>query len=53
MYVNTKNIAVETTVGIRGSGAEGEMDVVVGVNSIYLIYLIHFKNLFKCHNVPP
>jgi hypothetical protein len=47
--VITKIIPVETVPRIRGegmkeSGGEGEYS---------MIYLIHCKNLCKCHNVPP
>jgi hypothetical protein len=49
MYVNAKIIPVETVPGIWG----GEMkESSEGVNS-NMLYLIHCKNLCKCHNVPP
>jgi hypothetical protein len=48
MYVNAKMIPVETTPEIRG-GKIKEKDS--GSNSC-MIYLMHCKNLFKCHNVP-
>jgi hypothetical protein len=41
MYVNAKMIPVETTPGM-----------VVGMNSS-MMYLVHCKNFYKCHNVPP
>jgi hypothetical protein len=45
MYVNAKMIPFETTPGMEGEGVEG-------VNSC-MVYLIHCKNLCKCHNVFP
>jgi hypothetical protein len=50
MYVNAKMIPVETVPGVGG----GKMKETGrgGVNS-NVIYLIHCKNLCKCHNVPP
>jgi hypothetical protein len=50
VYVNANMIPVETVPGIRGGGAKGEWWR--GRNSS-LIYLIHCKNLCKCHSVPP
>jgi hypothetical protein len=50
VYVKAKMIPVETLLGI-GEGGD-KRRVVDGVNSI-MIYLIHCKNLYKCHNVPP
>jgi hypothetical protein len=49
MYANAKMIPVETIPGIRGGGIK-ERDK--GVN-LSMIYLVHCKNLCKCHNVPP
>jgi hypothetical protein len=51
MYVNANNfnIPVEITPGIRAGEDEGEL--FEEVNSC-MIYLIHYKNLCKCHNVP-
>jgi hypothetical protein len=49
MYVNGKMRPVETVPGMGRGGKikkNGE-----GVNSI-MIYLIHLKNICKCHNVP-
>jgi hypothetical protein len=40
---------VETTPGIRAEESTGRVE---GVNSS-MIYLIHCKDLCKCHNVPP
>jgi hypothetical protein len=40
MYVNGKMVPVETTSGIK--------EEVISCT----IYLIHYKNLYKCHNVP-
>jgi hypothetical protein len=48
MYVNAKMIPVETTPGIGGQGNKG---IEQEVNSCKM-YLIHCKNLCKCHNVP-
>jgi hypothetical protein len=48
MYVNAKRIPVETVPGIGEEGMEGSGEV----NSS-MIYLIHYKNLYKCYNVPP
>jgi hypothetical protein len=48
MYVNTKMIPVETVESEKGEWGRA----VEGVNS-RMIYLIHCKNLGKCHNVPP
>jgi hypothetical protein len=48
MYENAKIMPVETIPGF-GGGDEGEQG---GVNS-NMIYLIHCKNFYKCHNVPP
>jgi hypothetical protein len=48
MYVNIK-IPVKGTPGIGGGGIKEKVE---GVNSC-MIYLIHCKNLYKCHNVPP
>jgi hypothetical protein len=49
MYVNAKMIPVETISGIGGGRDKGEWWR--GENS-GMIYLIHCKNLCKCHNVP-
>jgi hypothetical protein len=48
MYVNAKMIPAETVPGIRG-GWMGERSR-TGDSS--MIYLIHYKNLCKCYNVP-
>jgi hypothetical protein len=45
MYVNANMVPVETVPGIEG------VLMMEGVNSS-IIYLIHCKNLCKCHNVP-
>jgi hypothetical protein len=42
-------IPVETTPGIMGEGEMKEN----GRGGICMIYLIHCKQLCKCHNVPP
>jgi acyl CoA:acetate/3-ketoacid CoA transferase beta subunit len=47
MYVNAKMIPVENVPGMGGIKQRGG-----GVNSS-MIYLIHCKKLYKCHNVPP
>jgi hypothetical protein len=47
MYVNSKMIPVETTLGMGGGQIQEDR-----VNSS-IIYLIHCKNFYKCHNVPP
>jgi hypothetical protein len=49
MYVNAKMITVETIPGIGG----GEVKENGGRVNSSMIYLIHCKNLCKCHNVPP
>jgi hypothetical protein len=46
MHVNIKMIPVENTPGILGVKENGG-----GVNSS-MIYLTHFQNFCKCHNVP-
>jgi hypothetical protein len=43
MYVNAKMITVENIPGI-GGGRDKDSS---------LIYLIHCKNICKCHNIPP
>jgi hypothetical protein len=48
MYVNAKMIPVETVAGIRGGEVK---EISEGMNSS-MIYLIYFKNLCKCNNVP-
>jgi hypothetical protein len=48
MYVNAKIIPVETNPGIVGRRIK---DSDGGLNSS-MIYLIHYKSLCKCHNVP-
>jgi hypothetical protein len=48
MYVNAKMIPVETIPGIKG----GEIKESRGRVDSSMIYLIHCKNLCKCHNVP-
>jgi hypothetical protein len=48
MYVNAKMIPVETVPGIGGGGRRA----VEGMNSS-MIYLIHCKNLCKCHTIQP
>jgi hypothetical protein len=48
MCVNAKMIPVDTVPGIRGEGMKESSG---GVNSS-MIYLIHCKNLCKCHSVP-
>jgi hypothetical protein len=48
MYVNAKMIPIRT---IPGMGEEGIKENGGGVN-LSMIYLIHFKNFCKCHNVP-
>jgi hypothetical protein len=48
MYVNAKMIPVETIPGIRGWGIRERGRG----NEFNMIYLIHCKNLCKCHNVP-
>jgi hypothetical protein len=49
-----KNDTVEATPGEKERGRIGRGDerMVEEVNSC-MIYLIHCKNLYKCHNVPP
>jgi hypothetical protein len=47
MYANAKMIPVETIPRI----GEGRIKNIEGVNS-KMIYLIHCKNLCKCHNIP-
>jgi hypothetical protein len=47
MYVNGKITSVETIPGM-----EGWRRMVEGVNSS-TIYLMHYKNFYKCHNVHP
>jgi hypothetical protein len=42
-------VPVEPTPGIGGGGYRRMLE---GVNSS-MIYLMHCKNLCKCHNVPP
>jgi hypothetical protein len=49
MYANAKMMLVENVPGIRGRGIKESSG---GVNSS-VIYLIHCKNLCKCHNVYP
>jgi hypothetical protein len=48
-YVNGKTILVETIPAIVGRGISRMME---GINSS-IIYLIYYKNICKCHNVPP
>jgi hypothetical protein len=48
MYVSAKTIPVETVPGIRSRGYKRAME---GMN-LSMIYLIYFKNFYKCHNVP-
>jgi hypothetical protein len=48
MYVDRKMLPVETVPGMGGGRIK---DNGGGVNS-GMIYLIHCKNLCKCHNVP-
>jgi hypothetical protein len=48
MYVNAKVIPVETVLGIRRGGMKESSG---RVNSS-MTYLIHWKNLYKCYNVP-
>jgi hypothetical protein len=50
MDVNVKMRPVDTIPGIGGRGDKREWWR--GVNSS-MIYLIHYKNFCKCHNVPP
>jgi hypothetical protein len=49
MHVNVKMIPVETVPGIR----EGDLGKSSGGMNPSMIHLIHFKNLCKCHIVPP
>jgi hypothetical protein len=42
-------IPVETVLGIRGEGMKENS----GGGDSSMKYLIHCKNLCKCHNVPP
>jgi hypothetical protein len=49
MYENGKMKPVETIPGMGGGEIKGNGG---GVNSA-MIYLIHCKNFYKCHNVPP
>jgi hypothetical protein len=49
MCVNAKMIPLGT---IPGVGRGGIKECSGGVNSS-MIYLMHCKNLCKCHNVPP
>jgi hypothetical protein len=49
MYVNEEKILGETVPDIREGGSKRAVE---GVNSI-MIYLIQFKNLCKCSNIPP
>jgi hypothetical protein len=48
-YVNVKIIPIET---IPRMGRGGQRRAMEGVNSS-MIYLKHFKNFRKCHNVSP
>jgi hypothetical protein len=48
MYVNAQMRPIETVPGIKGGGGRREVE---GMNSS-MMYLIHFKNLYKCYNVP-
>jgi hypothetical protein len=48
VYVNAKMISVKSVPGIGG----GEKESSEEMNSS-IIYLVHCKNLCKCHNVPP
>jgi hypothetical protein len=52
MYVNTKMAPVETIPGIGRVGGEIKETGRGGMDSC-MTYLIHCKNLCKCHNVPP
>jgi hypothetical protein len=49
MYLNAKMIHTESILGIGGQGIKES----IGRVSSSVIYLIHCKNLCKCHNVPP
>jgi hypothetical protein len=50
LKLNSKIPAETTTPGIGEGGRKRR--TVVEVNS-FMIYLIHCKKLYKCHNVPP
>jgi hypothetical protein len=49
IYVNAKTVPVETIPEMGGGGNKGEQ----WRGWIQVLYLIHCKNLYKCHNVPP
>jgi hypothetical protein len=50
MYINAKMTPVETLPGIGGGEGIKESN---GRTEFSMIYLIHYKNFCKCHNVPP
>jgi hypothetical protein len=50
MYVNAKMIPVETISGMGGVVIKERSG---GSELKYDVYLIHHKNICKCHNIPP
>jgi hypothetical protein len=49
MHVNAKMIPVEAVPGIGGGGIQESSEQ----GELRITYLIYYKNLCKCHNVPP